>query len=134
MKNPRRPGRSVERVPIAVSANKRLAGAQAHMEDSGAAIPPIVTGVQPPTGGTTGGTSVVITGTALTGATGVNFGATSAETMTVDSDTEITAVSPSGTGTVDIIVTTPAGQSEITASDRFSYVSVGSTVTGSGSV
>ena len=34
--------------------------------------------------------------------------------MTVDSDTQITATSPAGTGTVDITVTTPVGTSAAT--------------------
>jgi hypothetical protein len=40
----------------------------------------------------------------------------------VDSDTQITATSPAGTGMVDITVTTPAGTSAITPADQFAYV------------
>ena len=52
--------------------------------------------------------SVTITGTGFTGATAVDFGTTAATSVTVVSDTSITADSPAGTGTVDVTVTTPA--------------------------
>ena len=42
--------------------------------------------------------------------------------MTVDSDTQITATSPAGTGTVDVTVTTPAGTSRPASADQFTYV------------
>jgi len=55
------------------------------------------------------GTSVVITGTALTGATVVKFGTTNASSFTVDSDTQITAVVANGTVTGKVSVTLPSG-------------------------
>ncbi|WP_280350657.1 IPT/TIG domain-containing protein, partial [Nocardia abscessus] len=55
---------------------------------------PAITTVVPSVGPVTGGTTVVITGTGLTGATAVNFGATPAASFTVNSDTQITAVAP----------------------------------------
>ncbi|MEU7632873.1 IPT/TIG domain-containing protein, partial [Nocardia sp. NPDC049220] len=58
-----------------------------------------------------GGTTVVLTGTGLTGATAVNFGTTPAASFTVDSPTQITAVAPPGTGTVSVTVTTAGGTS-----------------------
>jgi hypothetical protein len=42
--------------------------------------------------------------------------------MNVDSDTQITATSPAGTGTVDVTVTTPAGTSPTTTTDQFTYM------------
>ena len=63
----------------------------------------------------------MITGTGFTGATGVMFGAT-AGTLTVDSATQITATSPPhAAGTIDVLVTTPAGTSPNTAADNFTY-------------
>ena len=54
-----------------------------------------------------GGTIVTITGTDFLAATAVMFGATAAATFTVDSDTQITATSPAGAGSVHVTVTTP---------------------------
>ena len=72
--------------------------------------PPTVTGLSPKSGPQAGGTTVTITGTGFTGATAVAFGSTAARACTVDSDTQITATGPAGTGTVDVTVTTPAGE------------------------
>jgi Family of unknown function (DUF6519)/IPT/TIG domain len=83
---------------------------------------PAVTGISPTEGLVSGGTSVTVTGTGFTAATGASFGSASAAALTVASDTEITATSPAGTGTVDITVTTPAGTSPTSAADQFTYV------------
>ncbi|WP_218003053.1 IPT/TIG domain-containing protein, partial [Nocardia asiatica] len=82
---------------------------------------PAVTTVLPNTGPATGGTTVVITGTGLTGATAVNFGATPATSFTVDSPTQITAIAPAGTGTAQLTVTTPGGTSSGVA---YTYIPV----------
>ncbi|MFE3800415.1 beta strand repeat-containing protein, partial [Nocardia tengchongensis] len=69
-----------------------------------------------------GGTTVVLTGTALTGATAVSFGGTPATSFTVDSATQITAVAPAGSaGTVQVTVTTVGGTSNGVA---YTYVAV----------
>ncbi|GAT62568.1 beta strand repeat-containing protein [Paludibacter jiangxiensis] len=81
---------------------------------------PSVTAISP-TSGTTG-TSVLITGTNFTGATAVNFGSTAATSYTVNSSTSITATAPSGSGTVDVIVTTSDGTSATSSNDKFTYV------------
>src|SRR4029077_10807132 len=83
---------------------------------------PAVSSVAPNTGPTGGGTSVTIMGTNLTGATAVKFGATAAATFTVNTATQITATSPSGSGTVDVTVTTPNGTSAPGALDHFTFV------------
>ena len=84
---------------------------------------PTVTGISPASGPPAGGTSVVITGTNLTAATAVKFGATNATGYTVNSATQVTATSPAGSvGTVDITVVTAGGTSTTGASDQFSYV------------
>ena len=59
---------------------------------------PIVSSVSPSSGPQAGGTSVTVTGTALTGATAVKFGTTAATSFTVNSATSITATSPVGSG------------------------------------
>lgn len=87
--------------------------------------PPVITGIIPKLGVTTGGTTVVISGTGFTGVTGaagVQFGGVNAASYVVNSDTRISAVSPThDVGTVDIIVTAPVGPSAITAADQFTY-------------
>ncbi|MFF0160497.1 IPT/TIG domain-containing protein [Streptomyces sp. NPDC005263] len=72
---------------------------------------PVVASVSPSQGPAAGGTTVTVTGTGFTGATTVRFGAKPATSFTVDSSTQITAVSPSGTGSVNLTVTTSQGTS-----------------------
>jgi alpha-tubulin suppressor-like RCC1 family protein len=82
---------------------------------------PTVSGVEPKVGRAGGGTSVTITGTNFTEASSVRFGANSASSFTVNSESSITAVSPAGTGTVDVTVTTPGGTSATGTPDQFTY-------------
>ena len=90
---------------------------------------PTVTGLNPSTGPATGGTTVTVTGTNLTSATAVKFGANNATNFTVSSATSITATAPPGaTGTVDVTVTTTGGTSATVATDKYTYVG-GPTVT-----
>ena len=71
---------------------------------------PTPTAVFPTTGITSGGDSVAITGTGLTGTTSVNFGTTPATSFTVIGDTEVNAITPAQlVGTVPINITTPGG-------------------------
>ena len=91
---------------------------------------PLVSGVSPNSGPVTGATSVTITGTDLNGATAVAFGGTAAASFTVNSATSITAVTPAdAAGTVDVVVTTPAGTSIITGADQFTFTKVNQTIT-----
>ncbi len=88
------------------------------------APPPAVTSVTPDDGPTLGATTVSITGTGFSQATAVSFGSSSAASFTVDSPTSLTAVSPAERqGTVDLTITTPAGTSEASSSDRFTFLS-----------
>ncbi|MCU1458139.1 MAG: Ig family protein, partial [Actinomycetia bacterium] len=91
---------------------------------------PAITGVSPASGPSAGGTSVTITGTNLTGASAVKFGATAAGSFTVNSATSITATAPAGTGTVDVTVAGPGGTSVTGAADRFTYNAPAPAVTG----
>ncbi len=85
---------------------------------------PVVSSISPTSGPTTGGTTVTIIGSGFTGATSVTFGGTAA-TFTVNSSTSITATSPAhSAGTVDVIVTSPAGTSPNTTADNFTYTSI----------
>ncbi|MES4901619.1 MULTISPECIES: IPT/TIG domain-containing protein [unclassified Streptomyces] len=73
---------------------------------------PTVTAVSPAQGPTSGGNSVVVTGTGFTGATQVLFGATAAPAFTVNSATQITATAPPGApGAAAVNVVTPGGTS-----------------------
>ncbi len=89
-----------------------------------------ITGMNPTSGPTSGGTTVVITGTGFTGATGFTFGGTNAS-CTVNSDTQITCTTPAHTaGPVDVVVTAPAGMA--TSVGGFTYIPATLTVAASG--
>ncbi len=82
---------------------------------------PTVTYLDVSSGSTAGGTTVTLTGSNFTGATGVSFGSVWAA-FTINSDSSITAVAPpQAAGTVDITVTTYAGTSATSSADQFSY-------------
>jgi hypothetical protein len=83
---------------------------------------PAVAQLTPQSGPAAGGTSVVINGQGFTGATTVAFGGVVAPAFTVDSDIQITAISPPGSGVVDVTVTTSGGISPVTVADQFTYI------------
>jgi hypothetical protein len=84
-------------------------------------VGPSVSSVTPAAGPEAGGTEVTISGSGFTGATGVQFGTVAATSFKVNSSSSITAVAPKGSGTVDVTVTTPVGQSSISPADQFTY-------------
>src|SRR5438445_1619061 len=85
------------------------------------ASPPAVTGVSPPSGPLDGNIQVTVTGIGFTGANEVDFGSKKAG-FDVKDDSTIIAVSPGGSaGTVDVRVTTPAGKSQKSNADHFTY-------------
>src|SRR5262249_41470419 len=87
-----------------------------------AASAPAITSLGTSSGTTAGGTSVVITGTDLGGAVEVYFGGAPAASFTINSGTQITAVTPPGTaGTVDVVVVTPSGTSAPAAAAHYTY-------------
>jgi hypothetical protein len=81
---------------------------------------PVVSSISPTSGPATGGTTVTIRGSGFTGASKVLFG-TATSTFTVNSDTQITAVSPGGSGIVHVTVTTPRGTTTTSNADQFTY-------------
>ncbi len=104
---------------LAFRKNQRIALVQADTY----ARPTLLSAV-PATGTVTGGTSVVLTGTVLTTTQSVYFGATAATSFTVDSATQITAVSPAGSaGAVSLVVNTLGGCAILAGA--FAYVAVG---------
>ena len=82
---------------------------------------PQVLEVGPRLGAGGGGTTVTITGFGFTGVKAVKFGATDAKSFDVESENKITAVSPAGSGTVDVTVETAAGTSPTVRDDEFDY-------------
>jgi TolB protein len=80
-----------------------------------------VTGLSPDNGPSAGGTTVTITGHGFVAGAKVRFGSAAAADVVVHSLTSITAISPPGTGTVDVVVTTSRGASATSAADRFTY-------------
>lgn len=83
---------------------------------------PVVTSLSPSTGPADGGTVVKITGTGFLWASNVRFGANFARSFTVLSPTEILATSPSGSGTVPVLVTTVGGTNTVAPAAKFTYV------------
>ena len=82
---------------------------------------PSISALSPARGTTGGGTSVTITGTGFTGATAVTFAGVAATSFTVDSATQITAVTPAGAsaGDVDVAVTTGGGTTALASGFRY---------------
>jgi hypothetical protein len=86
-----------------------------------AEVAPGVSGVSPATG--PAGTSVVISGSRLATATQVLFGSTPA-TFTVNANGQVVAKAPAGSGTIDVRVLTPGGESAAVAADHYAYAHV----------
>jgi hypothetical protein len=85
---------------------------------------PAVTGINPSSGSTAGGTGVTITGTNFTGATGVTIGGAAATNVSVVNASTITCTTPAGNaGAASVRVTTPGGTNA--ANTLFTYTSAG---------
>jgi hypothetical protein len=82
--------------------------------------PPVLVSLSIDLGDTLGGDTVVLTGRCFTAATSVTFAGTNAASFTVDSSTQITAVTPAHVAaTGDVVVTTPLGTSTLTSAFEF---------------
>jgi alpha-tubulin suppressor-like RCC1 family protein len=79
----------------------------------------VVSGVSPPSGVPSGGTVVAVSGSGLSDVVDVRFGGRSAASVTVVSDTKLTAVAPAGTGAVDVVAYT--ADSASTGAVRYTY-------------
>jgi glutamate dehydrogenase/leucine dehydrogenase len=109
---------------VAALAISQPAGATSlGIEASSLLSTPVVSSVSPSSGPKAGGTLVTIQGSGFTGATSVKFGTGIGDDVTVVSDTEVTAVSPSAApGVHHVTVTTPGGTSAVGNADRFTYL------------
>jgi IPT/TIG domain len=120
------PGTSAVSVtpPPTASPTSTLPQAQAPLPGPSCSVP-TVTSVSPDQGAETGGDTVTITGTGFGEGADVSFGGTPAIGVTLKSDTQITAVSPSEQpgqpATVDITVSCAGNVSRVVAADEFSY-------------
>ncbi len=85
--------------------------------------PPIVSSVSPSTGAVSGGSSIVITGNYFTGTSSVSIGASPAVSYVVNSNTQITAVTPGEIFTnIARSVTVTTGQGVNTLASCFTYL------------
>lgn len=93
-------------------------------------IPPglAVTAVTPNSGSLIGGNTVIIRGTGFDPGATVMFGNQPGTNVTFVSSTELTAVAPAGTGTVDVQASVGALTSAVSAADKYTYL--GPTITG----
>jgi hypothetical protein len=80
--------------------------------------PAIISSISPTAGPSSGGNSVIITGSGFSTTTGVFCGNTSAS-FTIDSDTQVTAIAPSGTGEVFISLTNAVSTSN---TETYDYI------------
>ncbi|MGO9931209.1 MAG: IPT/TIG domain-containing protein [Steroidobacteraceae bacterium] len=91
----------------------------------------VVNSILPASGPVTGGTTVTITGTGLLQVLGVQFGGIAATTMTVASDTQLTATTPpaAAAGSVDVVLLGSSLQTEYIELGGFTYVAAAATTT-----
>jgi lipoprotein-anchoring transpeptidase ErfK/SrfK len=91
-----------------------------------AATPPAIASLSASSGPTVGGATVVISGTGFSGVSGASavlFGSTPAASYTVDSASQITAVTPAhSSGAVHVTVTGAGGTSAATAADSYTFM------------
>jgi hypothetical protein len=90
---------------------------------------PAIDSISTSGGPAAGGTPVTVVGTGFTPASTVTFGGVPATDVTYESPQALTAVSPTGSGMVDVVVKSAGGSSDTSTADEFYYGSP-PTVTG----
>jgi hypothetical protein len=100
----------------AADAVARIVGVSAPVSLTVRLTAPVISGINP--SGGPSGTKVTITGSGFTFTTSVTVGGTVASSLSVQSDSQLTAVVPEGSGTVDVVVVSLQGSS---APTNFSY-------------
>ena len=116
---------TVDRYPVGATATptSSVPNAEPLVNADVALDAPVVSAISPSSGSTGGGDTVTISGDHLAGASAVRFGGLAATSFSVDSNAQITAVSPpSPPGDVDITVTTLGGTSAPTSAARYTFV------------
>lgn len=87
---------------------------------------PTLASITPTTGAAAGGTGFSITGTNLTGATGITFNGTAATWVNVVNSTTVTGVTPAhAVEAVDVVITTPQGTTTLTNGYTYATTAVG---------
>lgn len=87
--------------------------------------------VSPTSGSAAGGTGFVLTGTGLTGATGITFDGVAATSVNVVNSTTVTGVAPAhAAGAVDVVIHTPAGGATLIAGHTYLTTAVGQSSSG----
>jgi IPT/TIG domain len=108
--------------PVDITVKTPLGTSATNPDDSYFYGPPTVTGLTPASGSTAGGTAVTITGMGFSLGSTVSFGMLLATSVTLNSPTSITAITPAaGPGLIPVRVSTSAGMSESTAANSFQY-------------
>jgi hypothetical protein len=82
---------------------------------------PAIAVVNPTAGVGSGGTKVTITGNNFSAVTAADFGSTPATVFNVETPKKTVAISPAGTGLVDITVVNPVGTSPVVPTDHYDY-------------
>lgn len=111
--------------PVTVTTSGGPSGARGFTVTSAATAPTpsgsTLTSINATSGSASGGRGVTLTGTGLTGATGVTFGGVAATSVNVVNSTTVTAVTPAhAAGVVNVVISTPAGGA--TLSNGYTYV------------
>jgi hypothetical protein len=87
---------------------------------------PAVSSIRPASGSVSGGSTVTITGSGFVSGATAQFGSTAATSVTVASDTSLTATTPASSSTngglVNVTVTTPYGTSGTSSTTRYNYL------------
>jgi hypothetical protein len=108
--------------PVDITVKTPQGTSAANPDDSYFYGPPEVTGVTPAAGSAAGGTAVTITGMGFSVGSKVSFGIPLATSVTVNSPTSITAITPAANpGVIPVRVSTPVGMSPSTPALNFQY-------------
>ncbi len=89
------------------------------------AIVPTVSGIEPNQGPYAGGAEITVRGTGFVAGDTVDFGTKPASEVHVSSAETLTARSPAGSGTVDVVVSAAAGPSATSPADEYAYGRLG---------